>query len=842
VNDDGNVAITQNADSTYQFVVENTMLRRAVMAIAKECKFDVELDSTINLTDEDRKQLGAIQPNELQRLISEAFDRRVSIFRAAATPRQALIDIARLARLKAIEMPDGSLSIQIDSLTPLLGDTSGGGAPDGDDPDRKDPFSWYVWSGVPEPFLSDITKQVEKVSGEDGKVIVTGTLERFLVYDRTSRLEGTIKPLVEDLISNLVERIKNQPDDPKGEKEVIRRVKAYTLSKDVTGDQFKKDVQELVTDEHGSVSINAENNSVVIVDDERNFPAIDEFMLVYDAFPQQVQITATIAEVTLLENEQFGIDVLSQLSMTHLNDGVLNLSTNGGLGAFGGLTGTVPTSAVFSNSKITGAVEALRATSRIENLSSPTLLVTEGKTGSISVGQEIPYIASVSDNGNGLVGTVAFKDVKVSMEVTPKILENGEIVLNALVSVEEVIDTVTLQNNATPVLSSRTISSEAARVMDGETLVLGGLLSNRERRQTRGVPGLSDIPILGALFGARTKEVNKTDLLFFLTPTIVSADGKPVGRGDKEGMKVVYEKRHQMKNGDEILRRNPGVRESDIHDGGTEARPAHMGPALEDVAEPEPEVDPEPEVPAEGRNAILVNQKFTDRDVEDVLQNLAEQAGVNLTIDGDVDTTVTVYWSEVTAIEAIAAVCDTVGLTLVEEPTRLLVKVPENYKRGTLVIPTDDASEKPESSMILPGEEVVLENRAWVDESLMLMLDEIRAQSNLNVQIEGIDTNDLIISMEWSGETAGETLAALADALELELVREDGAIIMRPAAEEAPEEGIDPEGTQPEGADPAGTQPEGTDPAGTQPEGADPAGAQPEGDPANTPEESTPNE
>jgi type II secretory pathway component GspD/PulD (secretin) len=135
--------------------------------------------------------------------------------------------------------------------------------------------------------------------------------------------------------------------------------------------------------------------------------------------------------------------------------------------------------------------------------------------------------------------------------VTPTVLENGLIRLEVTVTVREVIGNVAIEGNNTPVLSKRESKTDVF-IRDGETLVMGGLIRERERTEENGLPFLKDIPFLGYLFKSANRTTSKTDLLFFLRPQIVnvvqgaqiSENGESVERDLRP---LIYEEGDQKK-------------------------------------------------------------------------------------------------------------------------------------------------------------------------------------------------------------------------------------------------------------------------------------------------------
>jgi general secretion pathway protein D len=125
-----------------------------------------------------------------------------------------------------------------------------------------------------------------------------------------------------------------------------------------------------------------------------------------------------------------------------------------------------------------------------------------------------------------IVSSVELRDTGVILTVTPRVNANGLVILEIQQEVSNVVqsETDTSVEQTTPTINQRQISSTVA-VQSGETVALGGLITNDRNRSRSGVPILSRIPILGALFSTRSNVARRTELLVMLTPSVI---GNPV--------------------------------------------------------------------------------------------------------------------------------------------------------------------------------------------------------------------------------------------------------------------------------------------------------------------------
>lgn len=150
-------------------------------------------------------------------------------------------------------------------------------------------------------------------------------------------------------------------------------------------------------------------------------------------------------------------------------------------------------------------------------LAQPQLLARSGSTAEFLAGGEVPY-ATVDKDGNA---STLFKPYGVSLRITPTIASSGTV--RSRIEVEASAVDASLTANGGPALKTRRASTEF-NVRSGHTLVIGGFLSRERSKESNGVPGLRDIPLLGALFRTRREQFKETELAIFVTPIVVSED------------------------------------------------------------------------------------------------------------------------------------------------------------------------------------------------------------------------------------------------------------------------------------------------------------------------------
>lgn len=168
------------------------------------------------------------------------------------------------------------------------------------------------------------------------------------------------------------------------------------------------------------------------------------------------------------------------------------------------------------NALLSARVNALAQNGEAIILAQPQLLARSGSKASFLAGGEVPY-ATVDANGNS---TTIFKPYGVSLDITPHVERNGTVRSRIEVEVSSVDASVDTPGG--PALAIRRAATEF-NVRSGQTLVLGGFISREQSRDLTRLPGLGDLPVIGALFGSRRFQQRETELAIFVTPVLVGA-------------------------------------------------------------------------------------------------------------------------------------------------------------------------------------------------------------------------------------------------------------------------------------------------------------------------------
>jgi general secretion pathway protein D len=261
-------------------------------------------------------------------------------------------------------------------------------------------------------------------------------------------------------------------------------------------------------------------NSLVIRALPRDYRKIREAIDRLDILPLQVLIEATVAEVTLSDELRYGVEWF-------FRSGDFQATFSQRL--LGGVTSTFPGfSALFANADARMVLNALEEVTDVNVISSPQLLVLDNQTARLQVGDQVPIVvqqaAPITGDLDTIVNSIELRDTGVILTVTPRVNAGGLVILEIQQEVSNVVraETVTQSELATPTISQRLVSSTVA-VQSGQTIALGGLITDNRNRSRSGVPILSSIPIIGVLFSTRNNTNARTELLVLLTPRVIDS-------------------------------------------------------------------------------------------------------------------------------------------------------------------------------------------------------------------------------------------------------------------------------------------------------------------------------
>jgi general secretion pathway protein D len=279
-------------------------------------------------------------------------------------------------------------------------------------------------------------------------------------------------------------------------------------------------------------------NSIVVSGTRDDVRIVRDLIDKIDVLLSQVSIEVVIAEVTLTDTDDSGINALSA---------TISKATNGGT-SITNVTGSVAGVTVGSANSVANAagviagdinpisllasIQALGDYHKVKILEQNTIVTTHNHQAQIVVSQQQPIITGVTSTPTAATTTtsglttsssVTYKDIGITLKVTPLIGDDGSIALTIDQTVDDNQGSVTIDGNAQPIIGHREATS-VVNIMDGQLVVLGGLQNSSKTYDRSKLGFLFEIPILSNILGARTLERDRTELLLFIKPHILHVD------------------------------------------------------------------------------------------------------------------------------------------------------------------------------------------------------------------------------------------------------------------------------------------------------------------------------
>ena len=355
--------------------------------------------------------------------------------------------------------------------------------------------------------------------------------QHFLSFSGTIKTDPHGKVLIiTDTLEN-IEKIREVAIKLDTEPPLVLEKKRFQLN--YIDLEEKKDILKEVLNniiEEGEFFLDSLSNCVYVEAPSPYIKRVKEYFEKLDVRPKRIMIKAEFVEVRLTDEEQLGIkwrwkgaydnyplgatfryphQTRSESGQSAVNPGLSTLAA--GMGIIFGSAGQ----------EFRGIIDLLISEGKANLLSSPNIATLEEKEAKIDVGDEYPYETYVIEGGVK-VPTIKFKTVGATLLVTPYIKGEKEVVLDIESEVSEITGAPPFPT-APPIVGTRKARTQIA-VDDGATIVIGGLLRETDKKTREGIPFLSRLPLLGSLFTYKTTKKEKTDLLVFITPYILSEE------------------------------------------------------------------------------------------------------------------------------------------------------------------------------------------------------------------------------------------------------------------------------------------------------------------------------
>ena len=309
-------------------------------------------------------------------------------------------------------------------------------------------------------------------------------------------------------------------------------------------------LSNLLTKDRGSLSIDERTNLVIITDTSEKIEQAKQIVQKLDVVTAQVIIEARIVEASTNFSREIGVEwgggvgvqptslLPSEIGPNSSSiDNAVGVGPARGYSTLGGTYGyntamnfpiasTTAGSIGFNFVRIAGTplvlnakLSAMETEGEIKIISAPKIVTLDNKKATIRQGLSYPYL-KLDSSGNT---TTEFKDIDLVLEVTPHVTPDNRISMKMNIKKNDLGDVILGQQSFT----TREAQTELL-VNDGDTIVIGGIITKTKRRSQSGLPGLSKIPIIGWLFKSKTKSERKEELLIFITSRIVHLEQRAV--------------------------------------------------------------------------------------------------------------------------------------------------------------------------------------------------------------------------------------------------------------------------------------------------------------------------
>ncbi len=386
--------------------------------------------------------------------------------------------------------------------------------------------------------------------GEGGGVATGGgALElAFSVDERTNTLIAAGSPSYLRMVESLVYKLDYEEMDQRLGKVVHLRYHTASDMADTLQTYFDEEselLEEAAGEEAAARQVqrrvivteaaqeDTESNTLLVSYSPRMESQVIRMINELDQPIPQVMIQVLMAEVTLTDNFELGMEfavqdlLFSEKATLHPNTGLPQgddydyvFGTDIGAAGSSGLAGI---SFTVTGEDFGFLLRALQTEGRVEILSRPSIMVQDGQDAEITIGEQVPTVQDVSVGIGGIVTpSVSYVDVGIMLKVTPIINPDGYVNMEIEPEISAIgTSSVSIGAGITLPIFTKRNAITSVTVKDGETIIIGGLITSRENDSESKVPIAGDIPVLGNLFRSTVKSTTKTELLIVLTPHVV---------------------------------------------------------------------------------------------------------------------------------------------------------------------------------------------------------------------------------------------------------------------------------------------------------------------------------
>ncbi len=349
---------------------------------------------------------------------------------------------------------------------------------------------------------TDALAILNQVKSNSGKIIAEEKSNTLILMDTVVKL---------DEMENILKQI-----------DVATQTQVFNLSYAKAEDISTK-ITEILTPNIGKMKFDERSNRVVVSDTPRKIEEIKKFVDAFDQQHKEVLIEAKIIQITLDDTHKMGVNWETVVANYHNLDLTSNFDILSTTDKRGKITvGTI------ADDRYIATIEALDTVGTTDILSSPRITTVNNKEAKILVGSTEPYVTTTTTTpATGPTTTaesVNFIEVGVKLFVTPTIHNDDYITMKIRPEVSSVVRSLTTSNNNSIPIVETSQAETTVMVKDGATIVIGGLMKESKTKSVKKVPLLGDIPWLGGAFKSTNDSVQKTEIVIFLSPRIVTGD------------------------------------------------------------------------------------------------------------------------------------------------------------------------------------------------------------------------------------------------------------------------------------------------------------------------------
>jgi general secretion pathway protein D len=294
-----------------------------------------------------------------------------------------------------------------------------------------------------------------------------------------------------------------------------------------------------------SIEASVANNALIVDATRGDFDVVKKLIEQLDHAPEQVHVEVKIWEVSTTDGLDLGVQLASlelpakvgetvvqgSAQLTESANSLLD-SIQNGIFPRGISVAVAHGSGVDASGNITAdhpafvTVDAVRKKARFKMLSETSLETQNNKEATVSIVNDIPILKSTIQGGSGtsrdVIQNIDRMDVGIKLKLTPHIIPGGEVQMVLSPSIEAVTDSGPSDTQFAPTIAKREVSTTVT-VADGKTIIIAGLTREDKTKVVKKVPVLGSLPLVGFLFRSTSDATEKTDLLIYVTPRVVTA-------------------------------------------------------------------------------------------------------------------------------------------------------------------------------------------------------------------------------------------------------------------------------------------------------------------------------